>query len=98
MIKLQIQSDTKENAMDIVQTAISAEIKRLEIGLHKTEKQIERFEKKYNMSSDTFQKKVAAEDMKEGDREYIEWAGELEVRERILKDLRNLKDIQYVAQ
>ena len=98
MIRLQIQSDTKENALDIVRTAISAEIKRLEIGLHKTEKQIKRFEKEYNVSSDTFQKEFTAEDLKGKDREYIEWAGELKVRERILKDLRNLKDIQYVAQ
>jgi len=36
--------------------------------------------------------------MKKGDQEYIEWAGEIKVRERILRDLNNLKGIQYVAQ
>lgn len=98
MIRLQIQSDAKEGALDIVQTAISAEIKRLEIGLQKTERQIERFEKEYHVSSEIFQKQFAAEDMKNGDREYIEWAGELKIREKIMRDLRNLKDIHYVAQ
>ena len=98
MIRLQIQSDIKEGVIDIVQAAISAEVKRLEIGLHRTERQIERFEKEYNVSSDIFQKEFAAEDMKKGDHEYIEWAGELKFREKILKDLNNLKGIQYVAQ
>lgn len=98
MIRLQIQSDVKESALDIVRTAISAEVKRLEIGLHRTERQIERFEKEYNVSSEVFQREFAAEDMKRGDQEYIEWAGELKIRERILRDLKNLKDIQYVAQ
>ena len=98
MIRLQIQSDAKEGVLDIVQAAISSEVKRLEIGLHRTERQIERFEKEYNVSSDVFQRDFTAEDMKKGDQEYIEWAGEIKVRERILKDLNNLKGIQYVTQ
>ena len=56
MIRLQIQSDAKKGALDIGQAAISAEVKRLEIGLHRTERQIERFEKEYNVSSDVFQR------------------------------------------
>jgi hypothetical protein len=98
MIRLQIHSDVQEGALDIVQAAISAEVKRLEIGLHRTERQLKRFEKEYNVSSEVFQREFTAEDMKKGDREYIEWAGELNVRERILRDLNNLKGIQYVAQ
>jgi len=80
MIRLQIQSDAKEGVLDIVQAAISSEVKRLEIGLHRTERQIERFEKEYNVSSDVFQRDFTAEDMKKGDQEYIEWAGEIKVR------------------
>ena len=98
MIRLQIQSDAKEGALDIVQAAISSEVKRLEIGLHRTERKIARFEKEYNVSSDVFQRDFTAEDMKKGDQEYIEWAGEIKVRERISRDLNNLKGIQYVAQ
>jgi hypothetical protein len=29
--------------------------------------------------------------------EYIRWAGELMIRDRILEDLKRLKDIEYVA-
>lgn len=97
MIKLQIKSDTKDNVLDIVKTAIFAEIKRLEIGLEKTNKQIEKFESKYKVSSEIFQKKFTAENMKKGDEEYIEWAGELKIREKILADIERLKSIEYVA-
>jgi len=42
MIKLQIQSDKEDGVIDIIRAAISAEIKRLEIDLNKTTKQIEK--------------------------------------------------------
>src|SRR3989304_2325361 len=42
MIKLQIQSDIKDGVIDIVRAAIYAEIKRLEIGLYKKNKQTEK--------------------------------------------------------
>ena len=83
--------------MDIVKAAIGAEIKRLEIGLHRTEQQIAAHEGKYGVPSATFQKEFAAEDLEEGDREYVDWTGELKIRERIFADLQRLKAIEYVA-
>ncbi|MBM4053869.1 MAG: hypothetical protein FJ264_04175 [Planctomycetes bacterium] len=97
MIKLQIQSDKEDGVVDIIRAAISAEIKRLEIGLSKTNMQIEKFETEYDVSSEVFQKEFSAEDLKKGDREYIEWAGELKIREKVMEDLRKLKEIEYVA-
>ena len=97
MIKLQIQSDTKDGVIDIVRAAISSEIKRLEFGLFKTNKQIEKYETEYNVTSEVFQKEFSAEDMRKGDQEYIEWAGELKIREKITADLKKLKEIEYVA-
>lgn len=97
MIRLRVQSDAQDNGLDIVKAAIAAEIKRLEIGLQKTEQQIAVHEKKYGVSSETFLKEYAAEDLGEGDRGYVEWAGELKIRERILADLQKLKAIEYVA-
>jgi hypothetical protein len=96
MIQLQIKSDIDDGATEIIKTAIAAEVKRLEIGLRKTNRQIKRFENTYKVSSQLFLKDLAAEDMKRGDREYVEWAGELEIREKILTDLKRLKEIEYV--
>ncbi len=97
MTKLQITSDTGENVAEIIKAAISAEISRLEIGLNKTNGQIKSFEDEYNISSEEFLNSFTAEDLKGKDQEYVEWAGELKVREKILADLMSLKDIEYVA-
>lgn len=97
MTKLQIQSDAKDSVLDIVRGAISSEIKRLEIGMDKTNKQIKKYETEYNVSSDVFQKEFTAENLKKGDQEYIEWAGELKIREKIMADLKKLQEIEYVA-
>jgi hypothetical protein len=97
MIKLKIQSKSRDNALDAIKTAVSFEIKRLEIGLLKTGRQIEKFEKKYGVSSAVFLRRFTAEDLKGGDREFVEWMGELKLRERIARDLKKLKAIKYVA-
>ncbi|MFQ5688027.1 MAG: hypothetical protein ACE5GV_15375 [Candidatus Scalindua sp.] len=97
MIKLEINDDQKGKVMDVVKSAISAEVRRMEIGLKKTNAQIEKLEKKYNTSSGIFLKDFRAEDLKDGDREYVQWTGELKIRERIMDELNKLKDIEYVA-
>ncbi len=96
MSKLQIISDRADIA-DIVKSAISAEIKKLEIGLNRTNREIKQFEDEYKISSEAFIKEFSAEDLKGGDEEYIRWAGELKLRDKILEELEKLKDIEYVA-
>lgn len=96
MAKLKIISDRADIA-DIIKSAISAEIKKLEIGLNRTKREIRQFEDEYKISSDAFIKEFSAEDLKGGDEEYIRWTGELKLRDRILEELEKLKDIEYVA-
>ena len=97
MTRLQIDSDKKDHVVIVIKSAISSEIKRLELGLDKTNRRIEQFEREYKISSDHFLGNYAAEDMKNGDPEYIQWAGELKIKERILDDLSHLKGIEYAA-
>lgn len=96
MGKLKIIADEKDTA-EIVKSAISAELKRLEIALNKTDKEIRKFEEEYKIPSEVFFKEFTAEDLKGGDEEYIRWTGELKIRERVLEDLKRLKDIEYVS-
>jgi hypothetical protein len=96
MVKLKIISD-EEDVTDVIKSAISAEIKRLEIGLNRTNREIKRFEDEYKVSSEVFLKEITAEDLKDGDDEYIRWAGELKIKDIILDELKKLKDIEYVA-
>ncbi len=96
MGKLRIIADEKDTA-EIVKSAITAELKRLEIALNKTDKEIRKFEEEYKIPSEVFLKDFTAEDLKGGDEEYIRWTGELKIRERVLEDLKILKDIEYVS-
>jgi len=96
MTTIRIVSDQKEMS-EIIKSAISAEIKRLEIGLKKTEKEIKAFEDKYKVSSESFSAQFEAEDLHGGDMEYVRWEGELKIRQRILEDLKRLEEIEYVS-
>ena len=96
MVKLEIKSDQKGVSL-LVKSAISAEIKRIEIGLNKTEQEIEKYENKYQVDSNVFLKDFTAEDLKGDDNEYIKWTGEIKLKERILDDLSKLKNIEYVS-
>ncbi len=96
MVRLEIQSDV-EDIETIVKSAIHAEIKRLEIGLNKTDKEIKKFEDKYKISSDIFLKEYAAEDLDGGDDEYISWMGEIKIKEKVFEELNKLKKIEYVT-
>ena len=83
MVKLEIKSDQKGVSL-LVKSAISAEIKRIEI---------EKYENKYQVDSNVFLKDFTAEDLKGDDNEYIKWTGEIKLKERILDDLSKLKNI-----
>jgi hypothetical protein len=96
MTIIKIESN-QANVPQIVKSAIWTEIKRLEIGLSRTEKEIRGFEDKYRVDSETFLRRYTAEDLSGQDEEYIRWAGELRIRERILEDLGKLKEIEYVS-
>jgi len=98
MTRLHIYSDERrDRVVGVIQAAISSEIRRLELGLEKTNRQIDNFEREYHISSDHFLRNYTAEDLKTGDKGYIQWAGELKLRERILEDLNHLMDIDYAS-
>ena len=96
MVRVEIKSDIEE-IETIVKSAIHAEIKRLEIGLNKTDKEIKKFEDKYKISSAIFLQEYAAEDLDGGDDEYISWMGEIKIKEKVFEELNKLKKIEYVT-
>ena len=96
MTTIRILTD-QEGMSEMIRSAILAEIKRLEIGLKKTEKEIRAFENKYKVSSEVFLAQFAAEDLHGGDEEYVRWEGELKVRQGIREDLKRLEEIEYVS-
>lgn len=96
MVRLEIKSNEK-GVSSLVESAISAEIRRMEIGLMRTEDELKRLEEKYNVDSNVFLKEFTAEDLKGGDEEYVKWVGEIKLKESILNDIGKLKGIEYVS-
>ena len=95
MVKLRITSD-QQNVLPIIQSAIMAKVKRIEIGLRKTEQEIQKFETKYHIPSEQFMNDYTAEDLEAGDDEYVSWMGELKLRQAIWEELQLLQNIEYV--
>ncbi|OQY54680.1 MAG: hypothetical protein B6245_20910 [Desulfobacteraceae bacterium 4572_88] len=97
MIRLEIKSDF-EDAESLIRSAVLSEIKRSEIGLGRTDREIGKFEDKYGISSDMFVREYAAEDLDGGDDEYVSWMGEIRIRLKIAEELERLKETEYVTQ
>ncbi len=98
MIRLEIQSNF-EGAETLIRSAVYSEIKWLEIGLRKTDREIRKFEEKYQTSSRIFVEEYTAEDLDgDDDDEYISWMGELKIRRKIASELRKLREVEYIAQ
>lgn len=98
MVRLHVASD-QQNALPVIQSAIEAKRKRIEIGLKRTEQKIRRFETKYQMPSEQFlSQHWTAEDLAGGDDDYISWMGELRLRQAVLEELHILQGIEYAVQ
>jgi hypothetical protein len=91
-----IQSDQEaSDVLHLVRTAIEAEAIRLELALEMANQRLMSFEKKYNVTSEYFISHLSAEDLTGGDDEYISWAGEYQLKQRLQKKLKQLREIQY---
>jgi hypothetical protein len=55
------------------------------------------FERKYRVSSDRFIAEMAAEDLENGDDEYVRWVGEYQLMQRLESKLQRLRRIEYSA-
>ncbi len=100
MLQLQIKSDAPdlENVQDLVKSAINAEIKNLKRSIEKSNKILNEFESKYQVSSSLFLSNWTAENLDGRDDEYISWVGEIKVKQRLLSALQKLEGIEYVTQ
>jgi hypothetical protein len=100
MLQLQIKSDTPdlEIVKNLVKSAINAEIKTLKRSIEKSNKILKEFEVKYQISSDLFLSDWTAEDLEGRDDEYVSWAGEIKIKQRLMSALQKLEGIEYVTQ
>ena len=81
--------------LHLVQSAIRSEITRLELALRLARERLAPFEQEYGVTSEHFISEMAAEDLKGGDDEYVRWAGEFKLMQRLQAKLRQLQEISY---
>lgn len=84
-----------DQLLQLVRSAIEGEIAKLELGLELAQKRLLPFEQKYGVSSDHFAAEMTAEDLTGGDDEYVRWAGEYRLMERLQTKLRRLQEVEY---
>ena len=100
MLQLEIKSDAPdlEIVQNLVRAAINSEIKHLKRSIGKTNKLLQEFETKYQVSSDLFLSNWTAEDLEGRDDEYVNWAGEIKIKQKLVNALQKLEGIEYVTQ
>lgn len=84
-----------KRVLPLVQAAVDGEIARLELALEQAQKRLAPFEEKYDVSSEHFIAEMAAEDLDGGDDEYVQWAGEYRLLQRLRDKLQDLREIRY---
>lgn len=88
-------SESGHETRRLIQSAIEAEISRLELAVKNARKRLAQFEQKYGVSSEQFLADMAAEDLAGGDDEYVQWAGEYQLTQRLIRKLSQLQGIEY---
>ena len=78
----------------LVKSTIDAEMRKLELAVELAERRLRPFEEKYRTTSEEFLAHYAAEDLDGGDDEYICWAGEYRLKQRLLEKLATLREIE----
>ncbi|MBI5602925.1 MAG: hypothetical protein HY879_06185 [Deltaproteobacteria bacterium] len=92
--QLLIELPNKEGAQ-VVFHALESYKARLQAGIERTKRRLGEFEQRYQVSTDYFLKQMAAEDLAEGDLEYVEWSGEAHLLKSLEKEFIELEHVHY---
>lgn len=96
MTTIYIEPDREaKEVFQLVRSAIESEIARLELALSLAAKQLIPFEQKYQVTSEQFIAEMAAEDLAGGDEEYVRWAGEYRLMQRLQRKLHQLQAVTF---
>ncbi len=97
MAEIKFKTRNPDQAIGVLMEALETEALRLKYSLKLAKERLLKFERKYNVSSEVFIDKWAAEDLEGKDVEYVEWAGEFNLASRLDDRLATLESIEHVA-
>ena|GEM_PF-291004 len=93
-VQVVIELRDKRGAQMVLQV-IDTHKARLRAGIERTRRRLAQFEQRYGMDTARFLLEMAAEDLKGGDLEYVEWAGEAKLLEGLEAELAELEYARY---
>ncbi|MCX6584174.1 MAG: hypothetical protein NT166_28710 [Candidatus Aminicenantes bacterium] len=97
MAKVIFKTNKPAEATKVLKEALELEESRIKYSLNLARSRLKKFERKYEISSSKFITDWSAEELKGGDMEYVEWAGEYRLAQRLNERLATIKSIEYVA-
>jgi hypothetical protein len=96
MVALYLESvPPKAGMLSLIQGAIAREIASLELAVQLAYQRLTPFEQKYGVTSAEFITHYTAEDLSGSDEEYVQWAGEYQLLQKLVEKLSLLKGIHY---
>ena len=96
MTRISIEPTQKTvDVLPLIRSAVDSEIARLKLAYKMTMKRLLPFEEKYGVTSEYFITEMAAEDLEGKDEEYIRWAGEYMLMQRLQEKLQKLQEVDY---
>jgi hypothetical protein len=93
-IQMVIELKEKRGVQPILQ-AVKTYKSRLRAGIERTKRHLSQFEQRYGVDTDYFLREMTAEELKEGDLEYVEWAGEAQLLKGLEAELSELEYARY---
>jgi len=97
MPEIVLKTDMPDKAAEIISEALETESLRLKYSIQLAKKRLSKFEKKYQISSESFINEWSAEDLEGKDLEYVEWAGEYQLSKKLNERFDALKSIRHVS-
>ena len=93
-VQIVIELQEPIGAQAVIQALESYKV-RLRASIQRTRSHLDKFERKYDISTERFFVEMTAEDMDGGDLEYVEWAGEAKLLSGLEAELNELEHARY---
>jgi hypothetical protein len=93
-IELTLELSNREDSA-VVQRALESYQARLQSSIERTQRRLQEFEQRYQVTTAHFLDEMTAEDLQGGDIEYIEWAGEAKLLAGLEAEYQALDHVRY---
>jgi hypothetical protein len=88
-------SMNNEDDSGVIQSALETYQARLQVSIERTQRKLQEFEQRYQVTTAHFLDHMTAEDLQGGDSEFVEWAGEAKLLAGLKTEYQVLNNIDF---